>query len=115
MQRSSASNGNAKNVLQFTLKPRSSNLRLSATHVTATLDDTQHLLCKRIADIAHLPLNRLRATFETSNRVIDKRVHSDTPPKVRDLVDEGTVLVIKDLGTPCLLRGQVIRYLSTFP
>lgn len=100
MQRSSASEGHAKDVVEFTLKPRSSKLRLSATHVTASMDESQHLLCKRIAEIAHLPLNRLRVTFETSNLVVDKRVHKDEPPKIRDIANAGTVLIIKDLGTP---------------
>jgi hypothetical protein len=94
-----AANGNATTVVEFTLKPRNSKLRLSATHITATTDESQHLLCKRIADIAHLPTNRLRVVFENSNRVIDKRAYKENPPKVRDITNEGTVLIVKDLGT----------------
>lgn len=83
----------------FTLKSRSRHIRLSATHITAAPDETQHELSKRIAAIAGLPLNRLRTTFETSNRVLDKRIHSDSPPKVEDIPEEDTVLIIKDLGS----------------
>ena len=92
--------------LTFTLKARNKDIRLSATHITSTREETQHDLSKRIATIASLPLNRLRVTCETSNRVLDKRIHQDSPPKVKDIPDEGTVLIIKDLGrttegTPC--------------
>ena len=113
MQRSSAAsaNGNAKDVIEFTLKPHSSKIRLSATHITATEDETQHSLCKRIADIAHLPLNRLRVTFEKSNRVIDKRFHADTVPKVADIANEDNVLIIKDLGPFLSLRRSLHRLL----
>jgi hypothetical protein len=84
--------------ITFTLKPRSKSLRLSATHVTATPADTQHELSTRIAKIANLPLNRLRVTFESSNRVLDTRIHRDSPPQVEGIEDEGTVLLVKDLG-----------------
>jgi hypothetical protein len=122
MQRSSASEGHAKDVVEFTLKPRSSKLRLSATHVTASMDESQHLLCKRIAEIAHLPLNRLRVSFETSNLVVDKRVHKDEPPKIRDIANAGTVLIIKDLGTPvppvnrtqCALYSRQLAWTDLF-
>ena len=84
--------------ITFTLKPRNKSIRPSATHITATPEETQHDLSERIAKIANLPLDRLRVTFETSNQVLDKRIHQDNPPKVEDLPDEGDVLVIKDLG-----------------
>jgi 3-oxo-5-alpha-steroid 4-dehydrogenase len=111
MQRSSTANanGSGKDVIEFTLKPRSSKLRLSATHITATADESQHSLCKQIADIAHLPLNRLRVTFETSNRVIDKRFHPDTAPKVGDVANEGNVLIIKDLGPSLSLQRSLLQ------
>jgi hypothetical protein len=82
----------------FTLKSRSRHIHLSATDITATPDETQHELSKRIATIAGLSLDRLRVTFETSNRVLDKRTHRDSPPKVEDIPEEDTVLIIKDLG-----------------
>lgn len=82
----------------FTLKPRTRQVRLSETTVTVNLDDTQHDLSKRIARISHLPINRLRITFENSTKVVDSRTHPQDPPKVRDIADEGTVLVVKDLG-----------------
>jgi len=117
MQRSSTSEGHSKDVVEFTLKPaRSSKVRLSATHVTASMDESQHLLCKRIAEIAHLPLNRLRGVFETSNLVVDKRAHKDEPPKVRDIANAGTVLIIKDLGmyscSPCQPYSVCALFLS---
>ena|SRR5436190_629477 len=84
--------------LTFTLKPHNGNIRLSATHITSNPEETQHDLAKRIAAIANLSLHRLRVTFETSNRVLDKRIHQDSPPKVGDIPDEETVLIIKDLG-----------------
>lgn len=84
--------------ITFTLKPRNRNLRLSAATITATPEETQHDLSKRIATIANLPLSRLRVVFESSNQVLDKRVHKDSPPKVGDIPDEETVLLIKDLG-----------------
>jgi hypothetical protein len=82
----------------FTLKSRSKRLNLSATHITATGEETQHDFAKRIAQISKLPLSRLRVTFEPSNRVLDKRHHPDSPPKVADIEDEGTVILVKDLG-----------------
>jgi hypothetical protein len=82
----------------FTLKPRSKGLRLAETDVTLGLDDTQYELCKRIATLSRLPINRVRATVENSKKVVDVRVHPENPPKVRDIVDEGTILVVKDLG-----------------
>ena len=89
---------NQDSPLTFTLKPRTKSVRLSTTHITSTPEETQHDLSKRVATIANLPLNRLRVTFETSNRVLDKRIHQDSPPKVEDIPDEETVLIIKDLG-----------------
>jgi hypothetical protein len=85
--------------ITYTLKPRNKSIRLSTTEITADPDDTQHDLSKRIAEIAHLPLDRLRVEFE-SKRVLDKRLHRDSPPKLEDIPDaEGTVLIVKDLGT----------------
>jgi len=88
--------------ITFTLKPRTKSLRLSQTEITATPDETQHDFCKRIAEIARLPLDRLRVEFESESktkRVLDKRVHADHPPKLEDIPDsEGTVLIVKDLG-----------------
>jgi hypothetical protein len=84
--------------ITFTLKPRNKTLRLSATHITAAPDETQHDLSKRIARIAGLHIDRLRVTFESSNRVLDKRIHKDSPPKVEDIETEDPVLIIKDLG-----------------
>jgi hypothetical protein len=97
-----ADNPSQETVVIFSLRARNPRtLALSATHVTATLDETLNVLCERIAQIAGLPLNRLRATFETSHRALDKRFHPDSPPTVRDVApNDGTVLVIKDLGTP---------------
>ena len=113
MQRSSAAsaNGIAKDVIEFTLKPHSSKIRLSATHITARGNETQHSLCKRIADIAHLPLNRLRVTFEKSHRVVDKRFHPDTAPKVTDIANEDNILIIKDLGPFLSLLRSLHRLL----
>ena len=89
--------------ITFTLKPHNRNVHLSATHITSFLEETQHDLSKRIARIANLSLSRLRATFESSNRVLDKRIHRDSPPRVEDIPsEEGTVLIIKDLGSPRL-------------
>lgn len=87
--------------ITFTLKPRNKSIRLSKTEITASPDETQHDLSKRIAEIAHLPIARLRVEFESaSKRVLDKRVHRDSPPKVEDIADtEGTVLIVKDLGS----------------
>jgi hypothetical protein len=94
-----ANNPTPEPVIIFSIRARNPRtLTLSATHVTATLDETQNVLCERIAQIAGLPLNRVRATFENSRRALDKRFHADSPPKVRDIANEGTVLVIKDLG-----------------
>jgi len=84
--------------VEYTLKPRSRNVRLSTTQITATPDETQQDVCTRIATIANLPLSRLRVTLETSNRVLDKHVHADMAPKMGDLPDDETVLVVKDLG-----------------
>jgi hypothetical protein len=85
--------------ITYTLKPRNKSIRLSTTEITAAPDDTQHDLSKRIAEIAHLPIDRLRVEFE-SKRVLDKRLHRDSPPKLEDIPDtEGTVLILKDLGT----------------
>ena len=85
--------------ITFTLKPRSKKIRLSKTQVSATADETQHELSKRVAEIAGLPLERLRATFEKSNKVLDKRTHQESPPTVGDIPDDETVLLIKDLGS----------------
>ena len=87
--------------ITFTLKPRNKSIRLSKTEITASPDETQHDLSKRIAEIARLPIARLRVEFESaSKRVLDKRVHRDSPPKVEDIADtEGTVLIVKDLGS----------------
>lgn len=87
--------------ITFTLKPRNKSIRLSKTEITASPDETQHDLSKRIAEIARLPIARLRVEFESaSKRVLDKRVHRDSPPKVEDILDtEGTVLIVKDLGS----------------
>jgi hypothetical protein len=94
-------NSTEEPVIEFSLRARNpKTLRLSATHITASLDETQNVLSKRIAEIAGLPIDRLRVTFENSQRVLDKRYHPDSPPKVRDIADQGTALVIKDLGTP---------------
>jgi len=85
--------------ITYTLKPRNKSIRLSTTEITAVPDDTQHDLSKRIAEIAHLPIDRLRVEFE-SKRVLDKRLHRDSPPKLEDIQDtEGAVLIVKDLGT----------------
>jgi hypothetical protein len=89
---------NQESPLTFTLKPSNRNIRLSATHITSTPEETQRDLAKRIATIANLPLDRLRVTFGTSNGALDKRIHRDSPPKVEDMPDDGTVLIIKDLG-----------------
>jgi hypothetical protein len=89
---------NQDSSITFTLKPRDRNLRLSATNITSTPEETQHDLSKRIATIVRLPLSRLRVTFESSNKVLDKSAHKDSPPKVGDIPDEGTVLLVKDLG-----------------
>ena len=86
----------------YTLKPRNKSIRLSTTQITAAPDDTQHDLSKRIAEIAHLPISRLRIEFE-SKRVLDKRLHRDSPPKLEDIPDtEGTELIVRDLGTSLL-------------
>lgn len=84
--------------LTFTLKSNNRNIRLSETHITSNPEETQHDLSRRIAKIANLPLDRLRVTSETSNRVLDKRIHQESPPRVGDIADEGAVLIIKDLG-----------------
>ena len=84
--------------MTFTLKSRSKNIRLSATHITVTPDETQHELSKRVAQIAGLSFDRLRVTFENSNKPLDKRTHRDSPPTVADIPDDESVLVIKDLG-----------------
>jgi hypothetical protein len=84
--------------LTFTLKARTKRLRLSATEVTANSDETQHELSKRIAKIAGLKFDRLRVTFEGSNKVLDKRYHRDEAPTVADIEEEQPVLFIKDLG-----------------
>ena len=84
--------------ITFTLKPRTRGLRLSATHITAQPDETQYALCHRIAQIAHLKLNRVRVTLEESNRVIDARQHHEHPPTVGDIEGENVTLLIKDLG-----------------
>jgi hypothetical protein len=89
---------NNPTAVTFTLKPRTKGLCLAETDVTASLDDTQHDLCKRIARLSRLPINRVRATVENSKKVVDVRVHPENPPKVRDIADVGTVLVVKDLG-----------------
>lgn len=82
----------------FTLKTRSKGINLSANRISADPDETQHNLAKRIAQIAKLPLDRLRVTFEASNIVLDKRSHRHSQPKVEDIEGAGTVLLIKDLG-----------------
>ena len=88
--------------ITYTLKPRNKSIRLSTTEIAAAPDDTQHDLSKRIAEIARLPINRLRVEFE-SKRVLDKHLHRDSPPKLEDISDtEGTVLIVKDLGPPLL-------------
>lgn len=93
--------------LTFTLKPRTRTIHLSATHITSPSSETQHDLSKRISTIASLPFSRLRVTFESSNRVLDKRIHKDSPPKVEDIPDEeGTVLIIKDLGLTFPFTGR---------
>lgn len=93
-------NSGEQTVIEFSLRARNpKTLRLAATHITANLDETQNALSKRIAKIAGLPLDRLRVTFENSQIVLDKRFHPDSPPKVRDVSGQGTVLVVKDLGT----------------
>jgi len=84
--------------VEYTLKPRSHSVRLSTTQITVTPDETQHDVSERIATIANLPLSRLRVNLETSNQVLDKRVHADAAPKMGDLLDDETVLVVKDLG-----------------
>jgi len=82
----------------YTLKSRNKSIRLSTTEIAAAPDDTQHDLSKRIAEIAHLPIDRLRVEFE-SKRVLDKRLHRDSPPRLEDIPDtEGTALIVKDLG-----------------
>jgi hypothetical protein len=91
-------NQTQEGTVTFTLKPRTRKVRLSETTVVVNLDDTQHDLCKKIAKISRLPINRLRITFENSARVVDARTHPQDPPKVRDIAAEGTVLVVKDLG-----------------
>lgn len=96
-QRATRSKGSTP--LTFTLKPRARNVRLSATHVTATPDETQYALCQRIAEIAHLPMSRLRVTFESAaDRVLDKRFYATDAPKVEDIADQERTLLIKDLG-----------------
>ena len=98
---------NQSPTLTFTLKPRGKGLKLSATHITADPNETQHDFAKRVAEAARLPITRLRATLEPSNRVLDKRSHAENPPKVSDFVgDQGeAILLVKDLGTqafsPC--------------
>jgi hypothetical protein len=85
--------------IEYTLKPRSSSVRLSATTITTSPDETQSHFCQRIATMAKLPLSRLRVTLEKSNKVIDKRAHADAVPKIEDLPDDETVVLVKDLGT----------------
>ena len=84
--------------LTFKLRSRTKKLRLSADEVTAIPDETQHELSKRIAQIAGLSFDRLRVTFESSNKVLDKRYHHANPPRVADIEEEEPVLLIKDLG-----------------
>jgi hypothetical protein len=104
MSQRTSSSQTTSGPITFTLKPRNRGIRLSATHVTATADETQHVLCQRIARIANLKPTRLRVTLETNGRVIDARTHRDNPPMVRDLEGEEPVLLIKDLGIAPLLR-----------
>jgi hypothetical protein len=85
--------------IEYTLKPRSPSVRLSATTITTSPDETQSHFCQRIATMAKLPLSRLRVTLEKSNKVIDKRAHADAVPKIEDLPDDETVVLVKDLGT----------------
>lgn len=84
--------------VEYTLKARGRSVRLSTTQITASPEETQHDFNKRIAAIAKLPLNRLRVTLETSNTVIDKRVHADAAPTMEALPGDETVLLVKDLG-----------------
>ena len=86
----------------FRLKSRSRSLKLSADQVSVDPDVTQFFLCQQIAQIARLPINRVRATLETTGKAVDRRFHQNDAPRVRDIANEGTVLVIKDLGIPCL-------------
>jgi len=98
----------------FTLKPRGKGLKLAATHITADPNETQYDFAKRVAQAARLPITRLRATLEPSNRVLDKRSHADNPPKVSDLVgDDGEpVLLVKDLGTKLLVLVNLVQVLN---
>ena len=100
LRSSSTKSSSTSEPISFTLKPRNRKVRLSATHVTATPDETQYALCQRIAQIAHLNMSRLRVTVEGSGTVVDARVHTENPPKVADIQTENLVLLVKDLGIP---------------
>jgi hypothetical protein len=86
--------------LSFALRSRTRSLHLSATQIASSPIETQHNLCVRIAEIAKLPLNRIRVTFENPrNVVLDKRVQlAETAPRMSDVVKYEPVLLVKDLG-----------------
>jgi hypothetical protein len=85
--------------IEYTLKPRSSSVRFSTTTITTTPNETQSHFCLRISILAKMPLSRLRVTLEKSKTVIDKRAHADAVPKIEDLPEDETVVLVKDLGT----------------
>jgi hypothetical protein len=85
--------------IEYTLKPRSSSIRFSTPTITTSPDETQSHFCLRIAIMAKMPVSRLRVTLEKSNKVIDKRAHADAVPKIEDLPEDETVVLVKDFGT----------------
>ena len=84
--------------ITFSLRSRTRRLRLSEANVSIFPNETQYALCKQIAKLAHLPVNRVRVTFEHSGVAIDRRFYQEDPPRVRDIASEWTALLVKDLG-----------------